>query len=286
MWEMLFDRMLNTIFQTGCLKVTFPSGRVETYGDGQGQSAAIKIHNKQALRQLLTNPELYAGEVYMDGTLTIEGDDLRAFLELVVKAQGQQNTTRWQNWLAALRMFKRRLVQMNPIGAAQQNVAHHYDLSGELYDLFLDEDRQYSCAYFKTPEDTLEQAQAQKKAHIAGKLLIEKDMKVLDIGCGWGGMALTLAKDYGARVVGVTLSREQHKIATQRAADAGLTDRVEFRLQDYREVTETFDRIVSVGMFEHVGVPHYGEYFRNVYDRLDSNVCSSFSWPSDKRRCR
>ena len=167
-----------------------------------------------------------------------------------------------------VRRLVRRVQQYNPIGRAQSNVAHHYDLSGQLYDLFLDEDRQYSCAYFKTPQDTLEQAQAQKKAHIAAKLLLEPDMRVLDIGCGWGGMALTLARDHGVRVVGVTLSREQHKLATERARAEGLSDRVDFRLTDYREVTERFDRIVSVGMFEHVGVPHYPEYFSHVRDKL------------------
>ncbi|MDE3239503.1 MAG: class I SAM-dependent methyltransferase, partial [Paracoccaceae bacterium] len=151
---------------------------------------------------------------------------------------------------------------------ARRNVAHHYDLSGELYDLFLDEDRQYSCAYFADPSMTLEEAQRAKKAHIANKLLLEPGMTVLDIGCGWGGLGLTLARDYGARVVGVTLSEEQHKVATRRAKEAGLSDRVEFRLCDYRTVTETFDRVVSVGMFEHVGVPHYREYFSAVHDRL------------------
>jgi cyclopropane-fatty-acyl-phospholipid synthase len=167
-----------------------------------------------------------------------------------------------------LRRFKKRIDQYNPVGKAKENVAHHYDLSGALYDLFLDEDRQYSCAYFRTPDMTLESAQAAKKAHIAGKLLIEPGMRVLDIGCGWGGTALTLARDYGARVVGVTLSEEQLNVAQARAAAAGLADRVEFRLMDYRAVTGSFDRIVSVGMFEHVGVPHYRDYFGKVHDLL------------------
>jgi cyclopropane-fatty-acyl-phospholipid synthase len=162
----------------------------------------------------------------------------------------------------------RAIDQHNPMTIARKNVAHHYDLSGALYDLFLDSDKQYSCAYFRHPDDTLEQAQAQKKAHIAGKLLLEPGMRVLDIGCGWGGMALTLARDYGANVLGVTLSEEQHKVATARAAAEGLQDKVEFRLTDYRKVQDRFDRIVSVGMFEHVGVPHYGEYFTQVHDKL------------------
>ena len=150
------------------------------------------------------------------------------------------------------------------MGRSRANVAHHYDLSGELYDLFLDTDRQYSCAYFRRPDMTLEEAQAAKKHHIAGKLLIEPGMKVLDIGCGWGGMGLTLARDYGAEVTGVTLSTEQYNMANKRAEEAGLADRCKFELMDYRDVQGQFDRIVSVGMFEHVGIPHYEEYFRTV----------------------
>ncbi|MGR3662889.1 MAG: class I SAM-dependent methyltransferase [Paracoccaceae bacterium] len=158
----------------------------------------------------------------------------------------------------------RRVQQYNPVGKAQSNVAHHYDLSGELYDLFLDTDRQYSCGYFKGPDVSLEQAQIDKKAHIAHKLLIEPGMRVLDIGCGWGGMGLTLAQDFGAEVVGVTLSTEQYAVAVARAKEAGLSERVNFRLMDYRHVEGTFDRIVSVGMFEHVGAPHFREYFHHI----------------------
>ncbi len=204
----------------------------------------------------------------MDGTLTIENDDLRGFMALMLTNINRHGHVWWERPAERLRKSLRWMQQFNPVGRARRNVAHHYDLSGELYDLFLDKDKQYSCAYFRSPDDTLEQAQLNKKHHIARKLLIKPGMSVLDIGCGWGGMALTLAKDYGARVVGVTLSQEQHAVATRRAEEAGLSDRVEFRLMDYREVTESFDRIVSVGMFEHVGVPHYREYFRQVHDRL------------------
>ncbi|KMW59578.1 Cyclopropane-fatty-acyl-phospholipid synthase [Candidatus Rhodobacter oscarellae] len=269
MWEKLFDHMMATVFQSGSLKVNFPSGRTEIYGDGTRDLVEVSFTTRQALRQLLLNPDLYAGETYMDGTMVVEGDDLRGFLSLIVENVGRDNVTTWQRWLGRLRTWKRRMNQRNRLGIARKNVAHHYDLSGALYDLFLDTDKQYSCAYFRTPQDTLEQAQAQKKAHIGKKLLIEKDMTVLDIGCGWGGMGLTLARDFGARVVGVTLSEEQHKVACARAKAEGLDDRVEFRLQDYREVPETFDRIVSVGMFEHVGVPHYEEYFGQVRNKLN-----------------
>lgn len=268
MWEMLFDRMLRTVLQKGSTQVTFPSGRSRLYGDGTGTLTEVSFHDTATLRRILLNPELGTGEGYMDGSLTIANDDLRGFLTTVVSNLGRDNLTRWQRVLGRSRILIRQARQYNPIGTAQRNVAHHYDLSGALYDLFLDSDKQYSCAYFRHPDDTLETAQAQKKAHIAGKLCLQPGMRVLDIGCGWGGMALTLARDYGVHVLGVTLSAEQHKVATARARAEGLQDRVEFRLTDYRQVDEVFDRIVSVGMFEHVGVPHYGEYFSHVRDKL------------------
>jgi cyclopropane-fatty-acyl-phospholipid synthase len=217
---------------------------------------------------MLVNPDMAVGEAYMDGTLTIDGDDIAGLQDLSVRnitARGLPLLRRAQH---GLRWARRWIDQHNPVHRARANVAHHYDLSGELYALFLDADRQYSCAYFRDPDVSLEQAQADKKAHVARKLALRPGMRVLDIGCGWGGMGLTLARDHGARVVGVTLSREQQKVATERAAAAGLSDRVEFRLQDYRKVPEVFDRVVSVGMFEHVGVPHYREYFDAVRDRM------------------
>ncbi len=268
MWERLFDGMLRTILQTGNFEITMPGGTRHSYGSGTGEAVRIRIHDTATLRKILFNPELGVGEAYMNGTLTIGGDDLRAFLAAVLQNIGQDHSTRWQKVLSAWRYFKRKARQYNPVGTAQRNVAHHYDLSGELYDLFLDTDKQYSCAYFLSPDDSLEDAQIQKKAHIASKLRIEPGMRVLDIGCGWGGMGLTLARDFDARVVGVTLSEEQYRVAQSRAEAEGLSDRVEFRLMDYRQVTETFDRIVSVGMFEHVGVPHYNEYFRHVRERM------------------
>ena len=268
MWEQLLDRMLMTILRHGDMTVVFPSGTSKTYGDGNGDPVEVTFHSVDAVRKIILNPELTAGEVYTDGSMTIAGDDLRGFLTIVATNQGANNLTWLQRTLESWRTLKRKITMLNRIGVAQRNVAHHYDLSAELYDLFLDEDKQYSCAYFRAPSDTLEQAQAQKKAHIARKLCIEPGMRVLDIGCGWGGMGLTLAQDFGAKVVGVTLSEEQHKIATTRAEAAGLADRVEFRLQDYRHVDGTFDRIVSVGMFEHVGVPHYDEYFGHVRNVL------------------
>lgn len=247
-----------------------PDGRVRRFGDGTGPRIGVKLSDPDLPRKIVLSPDLGVGEGYTDGTLVIEDDNLDGFMALATANNDAQiQSPVW--WLRAAETARRvgRIVsQWNSVGKARSNVAHHYDLSGELYDLFLDADKQYSCGYFRSPDDTLEQAQAQKKAHIANKLLIQPGMRVLDIGCGWGGMGLTLARDYGAKVLGVTLSEEQHKIATQRAKDEGLEDLVEFRLTDYRNVTGTFDRIVSVGMFEHVGVPKYREYFRHVHDKL------------------
>ncbi|WP_095588457.1 SAM-dependent methyltransferase [Actibacterium ureilyticum] len=268
MWHGLLDRTLQRLIVDGRMDLVFPDGTRRRYGQGTGAPITVRLHDAALPRRIVLNPELAVGEGYMDQTLTIDGDDLYGLMALVLENRGRGRSAPAVALNHALRQMLRRVQQYNPISRAQSNVAHHYDLSGQLYDLFLDEDRQYSCAYFKTPQDTLEQAQAQKKAHIAGKLLLKPDMRVLDIGCGWGGMALTLARDHGVRVVGVTLSREQHKVATARAAAAGLSDRIDIRLTDYRQVTETFDRIVSVGMFEHVGVPHYREYFTHVRDKL------------------
>ena len=268
MWETLLEKLAESVFRRGTLIVHMPGGAARRFGDGTGTPVTIRIARPELVRRLALDPEMAVGEAYMDGTFTIEGDDLHGFLELAIANSRQGGYPWWQKPMTGARKALRSLRQFNPTGRARRNVAHHYDLSAGLYDLFLDADKQYSCAYFLRPDMTLDEAQAAKKAHIAGKLLIEPGMRVLDIGCGWGGLGLTLAREHGARVVGVTLSQEQHKVATARAADAGLAGQVEFRLMDYRHVTERFDRIVSVGMFEHVGVPHYREYFRHVHDRL------------------
>ena len=206
----------------------------------------------------------------MDGTLSVEqGKSIYDFLNLILRNMewrpdnamhltGGDPYNRFKSWLS----------QINPIRRSQQNVAHHYDLSGELYDLFLDKDRQYSCGYFKSPNDTLEQAQENKKNIIAAKLLLEDHHHVLDIGCGWGGLALHLNKLSGANVTGVTLSQEQYDVARQRVQDNDLADKIDIRFQDYRDVDEKFDRIVSVGMFEHVGRRQYKTYFDKIYSSL------------------
>lgn len=270
-WTNLLDGMLRGILREGSMVLHLPGGRVERYGDGTGPTWVVRIGDPTLPARLVRNPDLALGEGYTEGGLTVDGDDLRGFLLLIARNAERARRVWWRRpVLAAGRAF-RGLRQFNRPKEARRRVAHHYDLSSELYALFLDADRQYSCGYFKRPDDSLDLAQAQKKAHLAAKLRLEPGMRVLDIGSGWGGLALTLARDHGARVVGVTLSEEQHRIATERARTAGLADRVEFRLTDYRNVRERFDRVVSVGMFEHVGVPHYRAYFRTVQDRLAEN---------------
>ena len=269
MWTKALDNLLSHLFRQGELTLTFPDGHTQRYGgDMPGPQVAVTLHDETLPRKIVLSPDMAVGEAYMDERLTIEGDDLYGFLSLAILNIAAQGQPWFRKPLEMGRYLLRRVQQFNPMHRAQHNVAHHYDLSGELYDLFLDEDRQYSCAYFRDPDMTLEEAQAAKKHHIAGKLLIEPGMRVLDIGCGWGGMGLTLARDYGAEVVGVTLSTEQHTMANARAEAAGLADKAQFKLMDYRKVEGRFDRIVSVGMFEHVGVPHYNAYFRTVRNLL------------------
>jgi cyclopropane-fatty-acyl-phospholipid synthase len=268
MWHKLLDHALRGLVRAGDLDLTLPDGSRRRYGDGTGPRVAASIHDPALIGRLVRNPALAVGEGYVDGGLTVADDDLYGLIGLGVRNLAARNGAWWHRAADLGRSWARIARQFNPARRSRANVAHHYDLSGALYDLFLDADRQYSCAYFARPDMTLEQAQAAKKAHIAGKLLLEPGMRVLDIGCGWGGMALTLARDHGARVLGVTLSEEQLRVATERARSAGLADRVEFRLADYRSVAGSFDRIVSVGMFEHVGAPHYRTYFRALRDRL------------------
>lgn len=268
MWQTVLDRMLRVMLQSGTIIVVMPDGVSHSYGDKTGAPITVRLEDTATVRQLVLNPELALGESYMNGTLTIDGDQLQDLLAVIVRNQRNAGRIPWRQPIVKFRDHLRRFTQDNIVSRARQNVAHHYDLSGKLYDLFLDDDRQYSCGYFLSPDDPLEVAQAQKKEHIARKLMIRPGMRVLDIGCGWGGMALTLARDHGAKVLGVTLSEEQHAEATRRAKQAGLADQVEFRLCDYREVDGIFDRIVSVGMFEHVGLPHFDTYFRTLSDRL------------------
>ncbi|MBF9031353.1 methyltransferase domain-containing protein [Rhodobacterales bacterium HKCCE3408] len=271
MWNYLFDAMLRDFVRSGRLTATLPDGTTKSYGPGDGPDVTVTVKDDETLRRLVLKTEMEVGEAYMDGRLTIGGDDLESFMQLISINAGMTDDQWWRRLMGRLRALRRRIDQWNPAPRAKSNVAHHYDLSSDLYDLFLDDDRQYSCAYFPHPGMSLEAAQAAKKAHIAHKLLLRPDMEVFDIGCGWGGLAITLAREYGVRVLGVTLSEEQHRYATRRAEAEGLADRVKFELRDYRSVNRRFDRVVSVGMFEHVGVPHYDEYFDHVRDRLNDD---------------
>jgi cyclopropane-fatty-acyl-phospholipid synthase len=249
--------------RSGRLSITYDDGAVEAYGDGSGPPLAVRLTRRGALRIAL-NPELGLGEAYMDGDLTFEEGDLWDLLSLVGHNLPERRSEDPGLLARARDRILRKLRQANDRRAAQRNVAQHYDLSNALYRRFLDDDMQYSCAYFARPGMTLEEAQAAKKAHIAAKLRLETGQKVLDIGCGWGGMGLTLARDHGADVTGVTLSVEQFALANERAREAHLSDHARFLLRDYRDVGGRYDRIVSVGMFEHVGAPNYVPFFRKV----------------------
>ena len=268
MWETVFDKMVTRLVQKGEVSVTFPDGRTKRYGPGGSMSAGIVIKDNAVIRGLCTRPDLTLGEAYMEQTIVIENDDVEGLLRLVLRNRYDGAVPFWARAFERIRFRLGHWIQRNTPDLARSNVAHHYDLSNDLYRLFLDEDMQYSCAYFTDPDMSLEDAQIAKKRHIAAKLRIEPGMRVLDIGCGWGGMAITLARDYGAHVTGVTLSENQLALARQRVGDLGLSDQIDLRLQDYRLLNEPFDRIVSVGMLEHVGLPHYGEYFAKVAELL------------------
>jgi len=267
-WIRLLDKLLVQLVKKGQLMVQYPNGRIVAYGQSLDKKISVKINNSRILRRLFVNPDLTIGEAYMNGDLGIENDDIYGFLALIT----QNLTNQPDSWISKLLLFTNNSflnsIKANVPSRSKSNVKHHYDLSPELYTLFLDVDKQYSCAYFKNVDDTLEQAQEQKKHHIAKKLSLQPGMTVLDIGSGWGGMAITLAKYYNVNVLGITLSEEQQKISQQRAISEGLEGKVEFKLMDYREDLGVFDRIVSVGMFEHVGVPNYADYFRTIKNKL------------------
>jgi cyclopropane-fatty-acyl-phospholipid synthase len=269
MWTPLFTRFLRRLIRKGNLAVSVGNGPEMVFGNGEGARVTLRIKDAATARRLMLDPELALGETYMEGALSIGGDDVQGLLGIVVRNYRQaDDLPPAARVLAGLRHVRRRLDQSNAEAGARRNVAHHYDLTPAIYDLFLDADRQYSCAYFAEDTLSLDAAQAAKKAHIARKLLILPGMRVLDIGCGWGGLALTLARDHGAKVTGITLSKEQLAIARARAQAAGLADRVSFQLIDYRAMTGQFDRVVSVGMFEHVGSPNFATFFNVVRDRL------------------
>ena len=268
---MLFARTLGRVVKIGGLRVVDADGRVDDVGTPGASSVVVRVHDHAIERRLAIYPEYWIGAAYTDGTLTIEEGSLQQFLALLCNNVGQQADWRspWGNHFKRLGMRLALLRTGNPIAAARRKVSHHYDLSGSLFDLFLDGDCQYSCAYFAEPGMSLEDAQTAKQDHIGRKLLLEPGQRVLDIGSGWGRLALRMARRDGVDVTGITLSSEQYAAANKAAREADLEDRVRFKLLDYREVEGTFDRIVSVGMFEHVGPRDYRRFFTVVRERLD-----------------
>lgn len=264
----MIEALLAKMIKTGDLTAHLPGGRIVKAGDGTGPPVVIRI-NARGLRRL-TNPSLGLGEAYMEEDVVFEQGTISDLLTIVGESGGRK-PKRGSGLTRFRKALKRRIQQVNDRVASRRNVAHHYDLSNDLYRRFLDADMQYSCAYFERPDMTLEEAQAAKKALIGRKLLIKPGMKTLDIGSGWGGLSMTLAKDFGAQMTGVTLSTEQLALAKERAAKAGLADKTDFRLTDYRDLNEPFDRIVSVGMLEHVGAPNFKTYFETIARLLDED---------------
>jgi len=265
---MLLSSLLKRLIRTGNLTVIDATGRRHHFGRDDSKPVVIRLRDRRLHYRLFFNPELRLGEAYMDGTLTLEQGSLYDFLYTCTADITALAGLPLQGVLQRIDRVWKYLQQYNPGPRARSNVAHHYDLSAALFDKFLSSDRQYSCAYFPTGNESLEEAQLLKQVHLGAKLLLKPGMKVLDIGCGWGSLALFLARMSQASVTGVTLSTEQHKYARERAASSGLADRVRFKLLDYRQETGIYDRIVSVGMFEHVGVSHYREFFAKLSSML------------------
>jgi cyclopropane-fatty-acyl-phospholipid synthase len=258
------SHMMKSFVRVGTLKIIDADGGVHVFSGSPGPNVTMRLTDRSLYHKLVLNPELHAGEAYMDGRLSFEDSTLRDFLTLFSLNRLSLSSYPLQKVLRRISRGLKRFQQANPVGQAQRNVAHHYDLGNEFYKLFLDEGMLYSCAYFLDDDETLEQAQQNKLRLIAAKLRLEPGLKILDIGSGWGDLALYLAAMEDVDVTGVTLSREQHALSNEKARRAGLSHRVRFELRDYREVADRFDRIVSVGMFEHVGVHHYGEFFAKV----------------------
>ena len=261
----MLDRMLDEGIRAGCLQFQTADGRQRCYGNGD-PVASVCIHQQGIERGLMSDPDFMLGQTYMDEGWS--SPDLRTLLDVLMRNFSEQEPGRGQR---AIQSLLRPLWQWNRRAASRRNVAHHYDLDESLFRRFLDDDLQYSCAYWDAGVTDLEAAQAAKRALIRRKLKLQAGQTVLDIGCGWGGLAIELAEQAGAQVVGLTLSQEQARVARQRVADRELGDRVDIRMQDYRDVPERFDRIVSVGMFEHVGARYYDTYFGAVRRHLEAD---------------
>ena len=263
-FEKLFSRMLKRAVRKGTLTVKFASGLEQNYGNGKTPKAQIELRDKAAAREIYIDPALKFAEMYMDGRLLIADNDLMAFLSIGkingLKKFATAPAIAITMWRMANRFWRRRIARET----SQRNVAHHYDLDDELFELFLDEDLQYTCAYYETTDVTLEEAQLAKKRHIAAKMFLEPGQKVLDLGCGWGGTALFLAKTFDVHVTGVTLSVNQQKVGEERAAKEGLSNKVRIELCDYRDTMGKYDRLVSIGFLEHVGPQNYDTLFSHA----------------------
>jgi len=269
MFERLVRGIFSSIVRQGSLEIAIADNPPFIVGDGSGDTLRIRFKSRIALIRSLINPELRFGEAFMNEGFVIERGDIASLLDLILRQTSPSAPTPTAWIFDFARFLTRRIEQFNPRGRARKNVHHHYDLDGRLYSLFLDADKQYSCAYFETLDQSLDDAQLAKKRHLAAKLLYDRPgLTTLDIGSGWGGLGLYLAEIAGAKITGVTLSDEQYAVARQRTTEKRLQGQADFRLQDYRDVVETFDRVVSVGMFEHVGVDHYKQFFRKLASLL------------------
>ncbi|MGD1869816.1 MAG: class I SAM-dependent methyltransferase [Neomegalonema sp.] len=268
----VLSKLLSKAVRKGRLQVTFPDGSIETFGSEPGPEVAIRIKDPSFARRIALNPELVAAEAFMDEALVVEnpksGTGAWELLEIFFLNKRHFDLTPSQIFWRGVARGAKRFMQHNPVSRARQNAKHHYDLGNDLYRLFLDRGMQYSCAYYPDGDETLEEAQQKKMRHIAAKLCLKPGQRVLDIGCGWGGLGLYLASVEDVEVVGVTLADEQLIVAQARVEAMGLSDRVRFELRDYRDVTESFDRVVSVGMLEHVGITSLTGYHLSVRDRL------------------
>jgi cyclopropane-fatty-acyl-phospholipid synthase len=268
----LIGRLIDKLLKEGSITLVVPGRKPVTYGPGGGKALTVRATDRRVPLEIFKNPRLGVGETYMDGRLIIEDGTILDLLEMITRPNA------WEDGGSNRKLFGKNkfkqlqaLIRRNDPRRARRNVAHHYDLGNALYETFLDSDMQYSCAYFTDPGNSLEQAQADKKAHIASKLHLEPGQSVLDIGCGWGGLAIYLHQVAKVDVLGITLSEQQLEVARRRAEQAGVADHVRFDLIDYRQVAGQFDRIVSVGMFEHVGAKHYDEFFSACRQLLKRN---------------
>ncbi len=257
----LIGKMIDKLLSSGSITIVEPGKEPQTYGPGGGKSVTVRLTDRKVNFDIMKNPRLGLGEAYMDGRLIVENGSALDLLEVITGSNPWEDGKDSRGILNRGKAGIRRMFARNDAKRAKRNVAHHYDLGDKLYETFLDSDRQYSCAYFTSPDRELEDAQWDKKAHIAAKLALEPGQKVLDIGCGWGGLAIFMHQQAGVDVLGITLSEDQLRVARQRAEEAGVSDHVRFELIDYRKLEGEFDRIVSVGMFEHVGADYYDEFF-------------------------